>query len=45
MEAQLKLLEEWRKRKRTSQKAHYKDAERLKRNKLLLGVPTVSLTY
>ena len=44
MEKQMKLLEEWQKRIRKSQKAHYKDAERLKRNKLLLGIPTVVLT-
>lgn len=44
MEQQMKLLEEWQKRIRKAQKAHYKDAERLKRNKLFLGIPTVILT-
>ncbi len=40
----MKLLVEWQKRIRKSQKAHYKDAERLKKNKLYLGIPTVILT-
>jgi hypothetical protein len=44
MQEQMKLLEGWQKRIRKSQKAHYKDAERLKRNKLYLGIPTVILT-
>lgn len=44
MEEQMKLLSEWQKRIRKSQKAHYKDAERLKKNKLYLGIPTVILT-
>ena len=44
MDEQMKLLTEWQKRIRKAQKAHYKDAERLKRNKLLLGIPTVILT-
>jgi hypothetical protein len=44
MEEKVKLLEEWKKRIRNAQKAHYKDAEKLKRNKMLLGLPTVILT-
>ena len=44
VEEKLKLLSEWKKRIRKSQKAHYKDAERLKRHKLYLGIPTVILT-
>ncbi len=43
MQEQMKLLEEWQKRIRKAQKAQYKDAERLKRNKLYLGIPTVVL--
>ncbi|MDH7445653.1 SLATT domain-containing protein [Aquimarina sp. 2201CG14-23] len=44
MEEQMRLLQEWQQRIRKSQKAHYQDAERLKRNKLYLGIPTVILT-
>jgi len=44
MQEQLKLLEDWQRRIRKAQKAHYKDAERFNRYKLYLGIPTVVLT-
>ncbi|MDY8135695.1 SLATT domain-containing protein [Aquimarina sp. 2201CG5-10] len=44
MEEKIELLEEWYKRIRNAQRGHYKDAEGLKRNKKLLGLPTVILS-
>ncbi|WP_282014041.1 SLATT domain-containing protein [Marinifilum flexuosum] len=44
MEEKTNLLRNWKKRIKKAQKAHYKDAHRLKRNKMLIGIPTVVLT-
>ncbi len=44
MEEKINLLKNWKKRIKKAQRAHYKDAHRLKRNKKLIGIPTVILT-
>ncbi|OAB78187.1 SLATT domain-containing protein [Cochleicola gelatinilyticus] len=44
MEEKIDLLKKWKKRIKKAQRAHYKDAHRLKRHKMLIGIPTIIFT-